>query len=66
MRLTMALTLCVTALAGITGCYIVEEDKPANSAPTAVTATASASAAPAPTQEMMRRAPLPPPLPDGG
>lgn len=49
------------------GCFIVTDDKPANSAPTATTATASATAAPTtpPPPPKLRRAP-PQPVPDGG
>jgi hypothetical protein len=64
MRLMMALMLCVTTVAGITGCYIVESDKPANSAAPATTAAATATATV--TQPTLRSAPPPPPLPDGG
>jgi hypothetical protein len=49
------------------GCFIVTEDKPVNSAPTTTTATASATAAPtAPSaRPKLRRAP-PPVVADGG
>jgi hypothetical protein len=66
MRSTMALTLCVATatVAGITGCYIVQEDKPANTAPPAT--TAAATAAPSTNEVLLRSAPKPPPLTDGG
>lgn len=51
----------------VSGCFIVTEDKPANSAPTSTTATSSATASPTtpPPRPKMRRAP-PQALPDGG
>jgi hypothetical protein len=61
--------LLLVAFVGViaSGCFIVTDDKPANSAPTSTTATTTATTAPTtpPPPRKFRRAP-PQTLPDGG
>jgi hypothetical protein len=66
MNLKLAIfPVCLCGAALLCGCFIVTDDKPANSAPTAPAATTPA--APTATEpESMRTAPQPPPLSDGG